>query len=596
MKITTDFFELLRTRVNVSDVVRRKVTLTKRGVEYSGLCPFHDEKSPSFTVNDAKRFYHCFGCGAHGDTIKFVAETSGLGYKESAIKIAEDFGIEIPKLSKQEEKLYEEIDQIYNVLNLASDFFANQLNDKAQNYLKSRSIGPKIITDFSLGYAPGGSLLRQYLESKKVPMLMMSKAGLIGKGEDGRVYDIFRERIIFPIKNIYGKVIGFGGRTISDAMPKYLNSPETIVFKKNETLYGEDKAIAEAYRLGNIIVVEGYMDLIALQSAGFKNCVASLGTAVTTSHIQKLWRSADEIIICLDGDAAGIRACYKVIDQVLPQITYNKKVSFVILPSGNDPDDIIKNSGADKFKALLEKRLSLSEMIWHLETRSPIAANAEEKAAFEHKLENYAEAVTDASLKRSFARFFKDSIWQYFYAKKSKSKVSRNLELPTKFGEVELLEHSLMSVVIKLPFLLCDDNVQESLSSISFANKELSAFRDYLLESLNQDLSLDSEKLSKIVEKTSFYKLFMLLLTPNAIFLDISRIKAGYDPLLLWEMLIKKYHLLKMKQEYAALMTNMSEDSFIKAQSYQREIIKTQQAIDQINEVLIQSGEHDGQF
>ncbi len=596
MKLTTDFFELLRSRVNVSSVVQRKVVLTKRGAEYSGLCPFHDEKSPSFTVNDAKRFYHCFGCGAHGDVVKFVSETSGLGYKESAIKIAEDAGIEIPKLSKQEEKLYEEIDQIYNVLNLASDFFTRQLNDKAKVYLKSRSIDQKIIADYSLGYAPSNGLLRAHLESKKIPMLMMSKAGLIGKGEDGRVYDIFRERIIFPIRNIYGKVIGFGGRTITDAMPKYLNSPETIVFKKNETLYGEDKAIAEAYRLGNIIVVEGYMDLIALQSAGFKNSVASLGTAVTTGHIQKLWRSADEIIICLDGDNAGVRACYKVIDQVLPQITYNKKVSFVILPSGNDPDDIIKNSGADKFRTLLEKRLSLSEMIWHLETRSTLSASAEAKAALEHKLESYSQAVTDATLKRSFARFFKDSIWQYFYAKKSKPKGSANIELPTKLGEAELLEHSILSVLIKLPSLLCDSNVQETLSTISFANKELSAFRDYLLENFNQNLVINSEKLAKLVEKTSFYKLFMILLTPNAIFLDISRIKAGYDHLLLWEMLIKKYHLLKMKQEYAALMSNMNEHNFTKAQNYQQEIIKTQQAIDQINEVLIQSGEHDGQF
>lgn len=596
MKLTTDFFELLRTRVNVSSVVMRTVALTKRGAEYSGLCPFHDEKSPSFTVNDAKRFYHCFGCSAHGDVVKFVSETSGLGYKEAAVKIAEDYGIEIPKLSKQEEKLYEEIDQIYRVLNLAADFFKSQLNDKAKNYLKSRFIDQKTIDDFSLGYAPGGGLLREYLESKKIPMLMMSKAGLIGKGEDGRVYDIFRERIIFPIRNVYGKVIGFGGRTISDAMPKYLNSPETIVFKKNETLYGEDKAIAEAYRLGNIIVVEGYMDLIALQSAGFKNSVASLGTAVTTGHIQKLWRSADEIIICLDGDSAGVRACYKVIDQVLPQITYNKKVSFVILPSGNDPDDIIQNSGADKFKALLAKRLSLSEMIWYLETRSPIATNAEAKAAIEYKLESYANAVTDFALKRSFARFFKDSIWQYFYAKKSKQKGYSNIALPTKLGEAELLEHSILSLLIKLPSLLCDSNVQETLSSISFVNKELSAFRDYLLENLSQNLAVDSEKLSKIVEKTRFYKLFMLLLTPNAIFLDISRIKAGYDHLLLWEMLIKKYHLLKMKHEYASLMSNMDEHSFAKAQNYQQEIIKTQQAIEQINEVLIQSGEHDGQF
>ncbi len=596
MKLTVEFFELLRSRVNVSDVVRKRVVLTKRGAEYSGLCPFHDEKSPSFTVNDIKRFYHCFGCGAHGDAIKFVSETSGLGYRESAIKIAEDYGIEIPKLSKQEEKLYEEIDQIYHVLNLAADFFQSKLNDKAKSYLQSRLIGPKIIDDFSLGYAPSGGALKEHLESKKISMLMMSKAGLIGKGEDGRVYDIFRERIIFPIKNIYGKVIGFGGRTMGDAMPKYLNSPETIVFKKNETLYGEDKAIGEAYRLGNMIVVEGYMDVIALQAAGFKNTVASLGTAITTGHIQKLWRSADEIIICLDGDSAGIRACYKVIEQALPQVTYNKKVSFVILPSGSDPDDVIKNSGANKFKALLEQRLSLSEMIWYLETSGKAPTSAEGKAALEHKLENYADAVTDATLKRNFARFFKDSMWQYLNNKKQNKKSAAHIELPTQMTESSMLEHSILSVLVKLPQLLCDNNVQETLSAIHFTNKDLGAFRDYLLGHITQNQEIDSERLSKIIEKTSFFKLFVLLVAPSAIFLDISRLKAGFDPILLWEMLIRKYHLLKIKQEYSALLSDMTEQSFLKVQSYQQEIIKNQQAIEEINEVLIQSGEHDGKF
>ncbi|MBP7190396.1 MAG: DNA primase, partial [Rickettsiaceae bacterium] len=334
MRVSGDFFESVRNRVYVSDVVRRNVMLTKRGVEYTGLCPFHDEKSPSFTVNDIKRFYHCFGCGAHGDVIRFVSETSGLSYKDAAIKIAQDNGIEIPKLSPKEEEIYKEIDQIHNVLDLACDFFKKNLTSKALEYLTSRSINSSIISDFSLGFAPSGGALQKYLESKKIPLMMMSKAGLVNKGEDGKLYEIFRDRIIFPIKNIYGKIVGFGGRTISDAMPKYLNSPETIVFKKNETLYGEDKAIGEAYKKGNVIVVEGYMDLIALHSAGFKNSVASLGTAVTSGHISKLWRSADEIIICLDGDAAGIRACSKVIDNVIPEVSYNKKVSFVVLPSG----------------------------------------------------------------------------------------------------------------------------------------------------------------------------------------------------------------------------------------------------------------------
>jgi DNA primase len=344
MKLPNDFFETIRASIVVSSVVRQRVALTKRGVEYTGLCPFHSEKSPSFTVNDIKRFYHCFGCGAHGDVIRFVSETSGLKPKEAAIKLAEENGIEVPKLSKAEEKLYEEIDQIHHILNLAAEFFHKNLNEKTISYLKSRDIKDATVNAFFLGYAPNDKSLTKYLEKHKIPLMMMNKAGLVSKGEDDKVYEVFRDRLMFPIKNIYGKVIGFGGRTMSDANPKYLNSPETIVFKKNETLYGEDKAMAESYRQGSMIVVEGYMDVIALQKNGFENVVASLGTAVTNNHITKLWRSCDEIIMCLDGDEAGIKASQKVVDLSITQVNHNKSISFILLPNKQDPDDILQKT------------------------------------------------------------------------------------------------------------------------------------------------------------------------------------------------------------------------------------------------------------
>ena len=582
MKLPNDFFETIRTNVLVSNVVRQRVALTKRGVEYSGLCPFHSEKSPSFTVNDIKKFYHCFGCGAHGDVIRFVSETSGLKPKDAAIKLAEENGIEIPKLSKAEEKLYEEIDQIHHILNLAAEFFHKNLNEKTISYLKSRDINDATVNAFSLGYAPKDKSLTKYLENHKIPLMMMNKAGLVSKGEDDKVYEVFRDRLMFPIKNIYGKVIGFGGRTMSDANPKYLNSPETIVFKKNETLYGEDKAMAESYLQGNMIVVEGYMDVIALQKNGFENVVASLGTAVTNNHITKLWRSCDEIIMCLDGDEAGIKASQKVVDLSITQVNHNKSISFILLPNKQDPDDILQKNGDDYFRRLLRRRLSLSEMIWHLETKDGIGTSAEARANLEHRLESYSRLVTDSSLARNYSRFFKDKSWKYFSGGRKSAKIS-NLELPTNLSESDLLEHSILSLIVKTPLMLQDPSIQETLSRLPIANNALSAFRDHLL---SIEVAIDTQALQKIMEKTGFSKLFVILCDPNAIFLDISSLTEGYDQNLLWSMLVKKHNLLRSKIEYAALLQSMTDDSFTKAQLYQREILNMQEEVDKINESL----------
>ncbi len=584
MKLPNDFFETLRSAIPVSSVVRQRVALTKRGVEYSGLCPFHTEKSPSFTVNDIKKFYHCFGCSAHGDVIRFTAETSGLGYKEAAIKLAEDNGIEIPKLSKAEERLYEEIDQVQHVLSLAAEFFQQSLNTKTADYLQSRGIDDKTIQEFSIGYAPGDKSLTKYLEKHKVPLMMASKAGLVNKGEDGKIYEVFRDRLMFPIKNIYGKVIAFGGRTMSDANPKYLNSPETILFKKNETLYGEDKALAAAYKQGNMVVVEGYMDVIALQKNGFENVVATLGTAVTNNHITKLWRSVDEIVMCLDGDEAGIRATQKVVDLALKQVNYDKKISFIQIPAKQDPDDVLQKHGKDYFAQLMNRRLALSEMIWHLEVREGIGSSAEARAKLEHRLADYASQVTDSALARNYSRFFKDQSWKYFRSGR-KIQESRLLEIPTNLNESDLIEHSILSLLVKKPLLLSSQEVQESFARLDLNNKTLCSLRDYLLE--HSDVQ-DSYKLQIMLEKTSLFKLFMILSEPDAIFLDISSLSEDYHYNLLWKMLVKKHHLLKSKIEYIALLQAMTDDDFVKAKSYHQEILKAQQEIDQITETLTQ--------
>ncbi|MGI4776488.1 MAG: DNA primase, partial [Janthinobacterium lividum] len=263
MKIPLDFYELLRNRISLSEVIKRKVSLTRKAREYVGICPFHQEKSPSFTVSDFKKFYHCFGCGAHGDVVKFISQSDGLSYKDSAIKLANDYGIELPKLTKEQELFYEEANQIHNILELAAEFFQNLHTPKTLNYLNKRDIDAEIIAQFGLGFAPGAGSLQKFFDSKSVPLINLMNAGLAGRREDGRIYEIFHERIIFPIRNVYSKVVGFGGRVLGDALPKYINSPETLVFKKGETLYGENVAISAAFKKNYIILVEGYLDVIA---------------------------------------------------------------------------------------------------------------------------------------------------------------------------------------------------------------------------------------------------------------------------------------------------------------------------------------------
>jgi DNA primase len=592
MKIPVEFYELLRNKINISDVVRQKITLTRKSGEYLGLCPFHIEKTPSFTVNDTKKFYHCFGCGAHGDVIKFISNANGMSYKESAIKLAQDYAIELPKLSKEQEVLYEETDQVLNVLKMATEFFQSQLTQESLNYLTTRGINQKAIEEFAIGFAPKGGKLQKFFEAKSVPLMRLAKAGLVGKKEDGRIYEIFHDRIIFPIRNIYNKTIAFGGRVIGNALPKYLNSPETIVFKKNETLYGENKAISAAYKKNYSILVEGYLDVISLHNAGFEEAVASLGTAVTEGHIQKLWRAGDEIIICLDGDSAGVKASSKVINIVLPLVAHDKKISFIQLPNKSDPDDIIKNKGPDFFKQLIETRNSLSEMIWNIEYDGKLLITPEARANLEVNLENYSKQINDRVLSNNYYRFFKDQIWQNLINKRStKVNINKGSTIPVvpkhDYSEIEMLEYALCSMLVRFPEITQKEDIRNFLLTVDFKNPNLTDFRDWFFTAIVTDNICEIETIEEMVEKTRFYNIFLLLLNIENLFLDISFSKKVTNHNLLWEWLYKKYYLALLKQEYTSIIQNGSDEGFKKAILYQKEILKTSQELQDLNESFI---------
>ncbi|HJD60419.1 MAG TPA: DNA primase [Rickettsia endosymbiont of Omalisus fontisbellaquei] len=590
MRITPEFYEFLRNRINISDVVRQKVVLTRKSGNYVGLCPFHQEKTPSFTVSDSKRFFYCFGCKAAGDVIKFTSNISGLSYNESAIKLATDYGIEIPKLTVKQKEFYEESDEILNILELANKFFRTQLTPEILNYLHRRNITEETVKEFSIGFAPRNNKFEKFFHDKNIDITKLGKAGLIGRRENGEIYNLFSNRITIPIRNIYNKIVGFGGRVLGEGLPKYLNSPETIVFQKSETLYGEHKAISSSYKKNHSILVEGYFDVIALHQAGFSETVASLGTSVTENHLHKLWRAGDEIILCLDGDNAGIKASIRTINLALPIINSEKKISFIRLPSGLDPDDAVNKNGADFFTKLIDKRISLSEMIWHIEYSGKSFKTAEEKANLEKNLKDYCGKISDSNLRASYYRFFKDQIWQNLLTNQKKV-VTKNSNLAPiisshSYSELEMLEHAFCALLVKFPTILEEKDIKDFILNLNFNNKSLEEFRNWYFNEII-DNNVEAGEIAAIVEKTSFFDIFLLLSKTNNLFLDISFNKNNVRLDLLWQWLHKKYYLINLQQEYAITISSIDNHDFEKVLLYKKEILKIANELQVLNESFI---------
>jgi len=350
--IPQDFIQQLLGRVDIVDVIDRHVKLKKSGQNYSACCPFHNEKTPSFSVSPAKQFYHCFGCGAHGTAISFLMEYSGMGFVEAVKDLSESVGLTVPDDGRRE-KSVEEVQQALSlgeVLTTSLTFYRRELkrSSEAIDYLKGRGLTGEIAAKFGIGYAPDDwQGLKAVFEDYSAAAL--KEAGLVIDSDEGRRYDRFRDRVMFPILDARGNVIGFGGRIIGKGEPKYLNSPETPLFEKGRELYGLYQARRAIRDLNTVLVVEGYMDVVALAQNGVEHAVATLGTATTPVHVQKLLRMADNLVFCFDGDAAGRKAAWRALEVSLPIVTDGKTVSFLFLPAEDDPDTYVRRLGKDAF-------------------------------------------------------------------------------------------------------------------------------------------------------------------------------------------------------------------------------------------------------
>ncbi|MFM9846846.1 MAG: DNA primase [Hyphomicrobiaceae bacterium] len=414
MRLTPQFLDEIRTRLPVSQVVARKVALKKQGREFRGLSPFKSEKTPSFFVNDQKGFYHCFASGEHGDIFSFVMKTEGLSFPEAVERLAGEAGLALPKPTYQDHHEVERADErvrLHQVLEASAAWFEARLKapegQEARRYIERRGLRRETIAEFRLGFAPAGrSALKEHLGSQGFTPAEMATSGMLISGEDIPVpYDRFRNRVMFPITDLKGRVIAFGGRALDpDAPAKYLNSPETPLFHKGGVLFNAVRARQAAHERGRIIAVEGYMDVLALHEAGFGEAVAPLGTALTETQVQLLWRMSAEPILCFDGDSAGRKAAFRAVDTAIPLIKPGTSVAFAFLPDGVDPDDLIRQQGREAMASVLERSRPLADILWEREWASGQWTTPERRAQLERQLAGLIGRIGDAGVRAHYER------------------------------------------------------------------------------------------------------------------------------------------------------------------------------------------------
>ncbi len=420
MTITPQWKDELRARITLSTLVGRTTKLTKAGREWKACCPFHNEATPSFYVNDDKQFYHCFGCGAHGDAITWMIEQRGFGFMDAVKELAEEAGMEVPRPDPQAAQKAEKRAELVDVTSAAQDWFVDRLKGpegrEALDYLRARGFSDAILHEFGFGYAPEDKQALAKALSQFEPQ-MLAESGMRIVTDEGQAYDRFRGRVMLPIQDKRGRVIAFGGRILEkrEGVAKYLNSPDTPLFDKGRTLYNHHRAAPASRQTGRVIVVEGYMDVVALAQAGFHDAVAPLGTALTEAQLELLWRMVEVPVLCFDGDAAGQRAAMRAMTRALPLLAPMRSLAIVRLPAGLDPDDLIKQGGPKAMEALLEGAMSLLDALWRAERDAQPLESPEAKAGLKKRLMDHADTIGDPDIRSLYRREWQNRFSAFAY-------------------------------------------------------------------------------------------------------------------------------------------------------------------------------------
>ncbi|MBP5160687.1 MAG: DNA primase [Alphaproteobacteria bacterium] len=492
MTLPPRFLETLHQRVSLVSTVAKKVKLTRKGSDYWGCCPFHKEKTPSFSVSEEKGFYHCFGCGAHGDAISFVMQSENLPFPEALERLAHSVGMEVPKY----EKTRPQQTSLYQLLEDACTFYQEQLfqpiGEQARKYLLKRGVPQELISQFRLGYAPHGNALKAFLLKKGYTEQDMIAAGVVGKATDAsrENYDYFRDRVLFPIMNRKGQVIAFGGRIMAQGEPKYLNSPETELFHKGENLYALFQSLETIRQEKQMILVEGYMDVISLHAAGIHNVIAPLGTALTERQIELLWKYVEEPTICFDGDTAGRNAAYRACDRAFPILQEGRSLRFAWLPDGLDPDDFVKAFGAQELRKVLSETTSLSDLLWQRLLEKQKTDTPERLAQLEKQIKLLLSKMQNATVRAYYSRDLSQRLFALTKEQRAKQRTTRK---PTSKTHVPNLHPYQNELKMLLAYLVLypqiSDEFLEPLAQLHIHDKKTTQYLQALCSEIVPEIT-----------------------------------------------------------------------------------------------------------
>ena len=598
MSIPPRFIDELKSRVTLSDVIGKKMRLTRAGREFKGCCPFHNEKSPSFYVNDDKQFYHCFGCGAHGSVIDFVMRHDNQSFPEAVESIASLYGMQVPKSAPEDIEKARKEKSLYTMLDDAAKWMEEQLrkpeNKVRYDYIRDRGLNDETLSAFRVGYAPSDmQSLRKHLSLSGYTDDQMIEGGILKVSDKGRdPYAFFRERIMFPVPDRRGRIVAFGGRVLPEHMrepsrgdftpPKYLNSSDSALFHKGKMLYGEPHARQAANDGQPVLVVEGYLDVIACWMNGYRGAVAPMGTALTEDQILVLWKMIpDESkipILCFDGDNAGRRAASRACERLLPLIKPNHSAKIAFLPEGEDPDSLMKAKGKEAFQAILDSAMNLVDFYYYDETNGKMFDTPESRAGLSQTLENIASRITDRTVQHYYRDAFREKIRKAFapafapkqpwqprtpYTGKYGAPPAPVAISPLKrlnLGRGEIYQMAFLACIINNPELA--EDVEDDVGKLHFSSNNLNRLRLAVLSTLNLRPDLDADGLKNHLNETGFEDDLKLLLS-DKIYTHASFAKPSKDvgiTLNLWREAWKSMELQDVKGDIDMAIRAMKEN------------------------------------
>jgi DNA primase len=519
MAFAPGFLDELRSRISLPGLIGRRVKLTRRGREYVGLCPFHRERTPSFYVVDDKSFFHCFGCGAHGDAIGFLMRSDNLDFLEAVEQLASEAGLAVPQATPEERGRARQQKTLLESLEAAAVFYEKRLwasaGQQARDYLRSRGLDDETIRRFRLGWAPGDRQALRHRLGGDFAEALLVEAGLLHRPEEGEPFDYFRGRLMFPIGDRAGRIIAFGGRLIGDGQPKYLNSPDHPLFAKGRVLYGWSAARAAKTEPPDAVVAEGYMDVIALNRAGFTTAVAPLGTALTEFQLHELWRLGPEPILCFDGDAAGRRAALRALHRALPLLRPGCSLRFAVLPQGEDPDSLLSGGGRAAFEEVLAAARPLCEVLWESEVRGAPRNTPERIARIRSRLSQHLQTISDRTVRFEFETLFKKRFdpWSVRRGKAPRGAAVGDGPPPPPRPPARLLREILLRILLRFPAMV--DELADRLSVLEFPEPELDKLRCAILEVAAARPGLDAPAFQQHLLTSGFAATAGRLLLPS---------------------------------------------------------------------------------